>query len=260
MKPKPTIWTAAVGDPPSMLAQLDMRAPLAGHADARRRAAALRRRIDEQLKPFARRRPCRTRVLPSPPMETDIESTKPIGHMNNPSGEIVKVARELVDKWRNDTAAAELRAEELRKELEAERAKTPDARLEVAATLIDALKEIVDHAVANLSPEFIRDLPGEAFEVAARNVDKVVGATQRDSERATVWAERARIIADWRDRRGTPEWAERVAEYKEKQLREQAQAAGYTLMKLASKTKPTRRKTPAKTKAKPNKRKAAKRR
>lgn len=208
-------------------------------------------------------------------MDTDTDNSKPIGHLNNPSGEIVKVARELVDKWRNDTTAAELRAEELRKELELERAKTADERLDAVVGLIESLKEIADHHCANLSPEFIRDMPAGSFATAAVLVDKVAGATQRDSERAAVWAERARIINDWRDRRGTPEWAEHVAEYKEKQLREQAHAAGYTILplhkgsalqavrdyvaasgyKLVKKTK-----TKVKAKAKPAKRKVTKRR
>lgn len=200
------------------------------------------------------------------------ESTKVIGHLNNPSGEVVKVARELLDQLRAAATTAELRAEALRQELEAERAKAVDERLIDAGALITALKEIVDHAVANLSPEFIRDIPAEMFTTASALVDKVVGATQRDTERAAVWRDRARIVNDWRDRRGTPEWAERVAEYKEKQLREQARAAGYTIRplhkgsalqavrdyvaandyKLVKKTK-AKAKTKAKTKAKPAK-------
>jgi len=180
----------------------------------------------------------------------DSESTKVIGHLNNPSGEIVKVARELLDQLRTAATTAELRAEALRQELEAERAKPIDERLTDAGALITALKEIVDHAVANLSPEFIRDIPAEMFAAASALVDKVVGATQRDTERAAVWRDRARVVNDWRSRRGTPEWAERVAEYKERQLREQTLAAGYRLVKQPKAKAKAKARTKAKTKTK----------
>lgn len=179
---------------------------------------------------------------------------KPIGHLNNPSGDTVHVARELLDKLRSDAHDAQMKAELLRQELEAERAKTPDERLAIAGALIEALKEIADHHCANLSPEFIRDIPSARFKIAASFVDKTVGATQRDSERAALWTERARIVDDWRDRRGTPEWAEHVAAYNEKKLAEQAHAAGYKLVKLAPP-----RKTAAKTKRRATIAKAASR-
>jgi hypothetical protein len=188
-------------------------------------------------------------ATPEPTIEAD-PATKPIGHLNNPSGEVVRVTRELYDRLRMDVTAAELRTAELRRELEEERAKTPDERFADADALIYALKAIADHHCANLAPEFIRDMPAEDFAVAAKLVTKVIGATQRDSERAEVWAERARMVNDWKDRRGTPEWATLVAEYKEKQLRAQAEAAGYKLVAISTRTPPARRRKATKTKRK----------
>jgi len=49
-----TLWTAKVA-PVAQLEQLDMRALLTGHAEARRRAAALRQRLDAE-DALARRR------------------------------------------------------------------------------------------------------------------------------------------------------------------------------------------------------------
>lgn len=192
-------------------------------------------------------------AIPEPTVEAD-PAAKPIGHLNNPSGEIVRIARELYDKLRMDVTVAELRTAELRRELEEERAKTPDERLAIAGALIEALKEIADHHCANLDPEFIRDIPAARFAIAATYVDKAVGATQRDSERAEVWRARAKMVNDWKDRRGTPEWAALVAEYKVKQLQAQAQAEGYAIVPLPTGVSPARRtkttKTKTKTKAK----------
>lgn len=96
---------------------------------------------------------------------------------------------------------AELETQRLREELAAERAKTETDRLAEAKTLIDAFRQITDHAVANMSPEYIVDLPAEAYAIAAANIDKAIGATQRDGERAMIWRERADDIVKWRDRR-----------------------------------------------------------
>lgn len=96
---------------------------------------------------------------------------------------------------------AELEAQRLREELAAERAKTETQRLEEAKAILDAFRQITDHAVANLSPEYIVDLPAEAYATAAANIDKVIGATQRDGERALIWRERADDIMKWRERR-----------------------------------------------------------
>lgn len=107
----------------------------------------------------------------------------------------------LFHRLQQDATDAQLRAEALRRELEAERAKTPDERLVECKDLLEAFKTITDHSVANLHPEFIRDLPAEALDTAAVSVGKVLGATQRDTERAGVWAERAGLIRAWRDKR-----------------------------------------------------------
>lgn len=96
---------------------------------------------------------------------------------------------------------AELEAQRLRDELTAERAKTETQRLEEAKATLDAFRQITDHAVANLSPEYIVDLPAEAYATAAAHIDKVIGATQRDGERALIWRERADDILKWRERR-----------------------------------------------------------
>lgn len=96
---------------------------------------------------------------------------------------------------------AELEAQRLRDALAAEQAKTETQRLEEARAVLDAFRQITDHAVANMSPEYIVDLPAEAYATAAANVAKVIGATQRDGERALIWAERAQDIMKWRERR-----------------------------------------------------------
>lgn len=96
---------------------------------------------------------------------------------------------------------AELATERLRVELEAERAKTETQRLEDARDVLNAFRRITDHAVANLSPEFIVDLPAEDFFTLADRIDKIIGATQRDQERALIWRERAKDIVAWRERR-----------------------------------------------------------
>lgn len=130
------------------------------------------------------------------------------GQTSNPSGATITVPKEQYDRFRKDMDDALHRAETLRQQLVAERALTPDERLANASELIEAFKTITDHAVANLSPEFIRDLPAEAFVTAANLVDKVVGATQRDTERAGVWFERAGLIQTWRDKRKARGWGE----------------------------------------------------
>lgn len=96
---------------------------------------------------------------------------------------------------------AELEAQRLRDELAAERAKTETDRLVEAKTALDAFRQITDHAVANMSPEYIVDLPAEAYATVASVIDKVIGATQRDGERALIWRERADDIMKWRERR-----------------------------------------------------------
>lgn len=96
---------------------------------------------------------------------------------------------------------AELEAQRLRDELAIERAKTETQRLEEAKAALDAFRQITDHAVANLSPEYIVDLPAEAYATAAANIAKIIGATQRDGERALIWRERADDIMKWRERR-----------------------------------------------------------
>lgn len=204
------------------------------------------------------------------------------GQTNNPSGATITVPKEQYDRFRKDMDDALLRAENLRQQLVTERALTNDERLANASELIEAFKTITDHAVANLSPEFIRDLPAEAFVTAANLVDKVVGATQRDTERAGVWFERAGLIQTWRDKRKARGWGEdpdpvptpnpivpvtpadqaTVAEVhaevamNDDQLRAWAKANGLKLVpyakrgrKPAAKAAPTRR-----TKAKPTKR------
>lgn len=96
---------------------------------------------------------------------------------------------------------AELEAQRLRDELVAERAKTETQRLEDAKAVLDAFRQITDHAVANMSPEYIVDLPAEAYATVAANIAKIIGATQRDGERALIWRERADDIMKWRERR-----------------------------------------------------------
>lgn len=118
--------------------------------------------------------------------DEEIKVTIPLTQQNN-------LARRARD--------AELEAQRLRDELVAERAKTETIRLVEAKAMLDAFRQITDHAVANLSPEYIVDLPAEAYATVAGGIDKVIGATQRDGERALIWRERAEDIMKWRERR-----------------------------------------------------------
>ncbi len=126
------------------------------------------------------------------------------------AGPTITISLEQHTRLRQDAVDAQLRAEALRIELETERSKTTEERLTEALGFIEAAKTIIDHACANLGPEFIKDLPAEAFEVAAQRVDKIMGATQRDSERAGVWRERAQLIQSWRDKRKASSWEDTV--------------------------------------------------
>ncbi len=138
--------------------------------------------------------------LPTAPLPP-VFSTAPALNANT-----IALPFEHYDKLRRDVFEAQHATELLRRELDVARAQTDDDRLKQAIGLIEALKTIADHAVANLSPEFIRDLPAEAFEVAAHWVGRVAGATQRDSERSGVWTERMQEIYKWRDRRKARGW------------------------------------------------------
>jgi hypothetical protein len=114
---------------------------------------------------------------------------------------MITIPKEQHEKLLRAAATAETATQKLREELEAERAKTETERLDDAKQLIGALRTIVDHATANLSPEFIVDLPAEAFYIAAGCIDKVMGATQRDAERSLIWRGRADDIVKWREQR-----------------------------------------------------------
>jgi len=114
---------------------------------------------------------------------------------------MITIPKEQHEKLLKAAGTAQAATQKLREELEAERAKTETERLDDAKQLIGAMRTIVDHATANLSPEFIVDLPAEAFYVAASCIDKVLGATQRDAERSHIWLARANDIVKWREQR-----------------------------------------------------------
>jgi hypothetical protein len=177
----------------------------------------------------------------------DPHATPPEDHVNsNEPGAHTKAGTMSValrDQLQQRAVDAETRVEELRLELEAERSQTDDERLAEASKLIEMFKEIADHAVANLRPEYIKDIPAEAFDKAADLIPVAVGGTQRDTERAIVWHAHARDAYEWRDKRKARAWegtppstpstvAPVRAPSKLKDIKLAAKALGYGLVKL----------------------------
>lgn len=76
---------------------------------------------------------------------------------------------------------------------------TIDAQLN---DLMSALTEVCCHAVANLHPQSTRDIPAEALEKASALIELFYPDPQRADDLAHVWAERAQLVEEWRDRRG----------------------------------------------------------
>lgn len=106
---------------------------------------------------------------------------------------------EQAEAARQRAVAAELAVLDLRKQLVEEQARPIDERLDRALELISHFKTIIRHSVANLHPEYIRDLPAEAFEHAAALLSE--SADQIDKEISGVLAYYAKEIYDWRDKR-----------------------------------------------------------
>lgn len=94
---------------------------------------------------------------------------------------------------RNDAAKA-------RDELLEERRKPVDERVAALTEFNVAAKEIIDYAVANLSPEFSRGWPAEAMDVVAKGVTTFGAVTSRDHERSVIWRQFADSVRDF-DRR-----------------------------------------------------------
>ena len=86
-----------------------------------------------------------------------------------------------VDVARRETVAVKV-------ELDLERSRTTDERLQAALQYVEASKTVIDYAVGNLSPEFTRNWPADAMGVLADQVVRVGPVTQRDRERAEIWA------------------------------------------------------------------------
>lgn len=141
-------------------------------------------------------------ITPPPAVVMQPERTHP------PSTATITISLDAYETIKREREQAWLDKAKLTNELALERAKTTEQRLTECLDLIDAFKTITDHAVANMHPEFIRDIPAEALTVAAVHVDKVMGATQRDTERAGVWLERAALVQTWRDKRKARGWGE----------------------------------------------------
>lgn len=134
-----------------------------------------------------------------------------MGHVSAvPGSTTITLPIDRYEKLRRDATEAQQLAESLRVELVAERAKTTEQRLTEVSDFVEAAKTVIDHATANLHPEHIRDMPAEAMATAAKYVGRIIGATQRDQERALVWAERAGLILSWRDKRKARGWGEDV--------------------------------------------------
>lgn len=71
-----------------------------------------------------------------------------------------------------------------------------------AVKLIEALTTIGCHAVANLHPEVIRDVPAEALRAAADRLPNFHPEKVRAEEIAYVWLTHAYLADEWRERRG----------------------------------------------------------
>ncbi len=76
--------------------------------------------------------------------------------------------------------------------------------LGAAAPLMELLTALVDvscHAVANLHPETVRDVPAAALMKAATWIGKFYPDPQRANELASVWMQRARLVEEFAERR-----------------------------------------------------------
>lgn len=62
-------------------------------------------------------------------------------------------------------------------------------------------KVCVDFMVANLHPEFIKNMPWEDLETLARLVASLGGDGERDRERGMIWAEHVRLIKKFEQER-----------------------------------------------------------
>lgn len=89
---------------------------------------------------------------------------------------------------------AEDRAAGVARQLEAEQVKTRDEVYMMLAVAYDNAKVCVDFMVANLHPEFIKDMPWPELDSLADMVAQVGGNGERDNERAMIWKEHVRII------------------------------------------------------------------
>lgn len=101
--------------------------------------------------------------------------------------------KDRIAKANNEAAAA-------RAELEAERKRPIDDRLNAAYTFIESSKEIIDYAVGNLSPEFSRGWPVAHISTLADLVDKVGHVTSRDQGRHQVWTAFTASVVDFDQR------------------------------------------------------------
>lgn len=88
----------------------------------------------------------------------------------------------------------------MRDELLAERSRPSDERIAQLTEFNVAAKEIIDYAVANLSPEFSRGWPAQAMDTVAEGVTKFGAVSERDRERAVIWRQFSEAIRDF-DRR-----------------------------------------------------------
>lgn len=88
----------------------------------------------------------------------------------------------------------------MRDELQAERTKPLDERLAAVTEFALAAKDVIDYAVANLSPEFSRNWPVNALVTLAKHVAAFGPVTSRDHERSVIWTQYIESIRDF-DRR-----------------------------------------------------------
>lgn len=117
----------------------------------------------------------------------------------------VTLERSEYDELREKILGAERRAAELEKEVERLRARAVD---EISGSMASALRNarvLVDFAVANLDPEFIRDWPWQELESLSAYLNDH-GGEPRDGERVLVWADHIRRVIKFetdRQLRGT---------------------------------------------------------
>ena len=107
---------------------------------------------------------------------------------------------EEYDALRAKIVDAEAKAAAIERRMIAMRAVSPNEATKQLRHAYELAKAIVDFAVANLHPEFIRGMPWEELGELAKIVEEV-GGHPRDGERAIVWRTHADMIIKYETER-----------------------------------------------------------